>query len=1045
MTDSLKIPSPPDFRALFESAPGLYLGLTPDLKIVAVSDAYLRATMAKREEILGRPLFEVFPDNPADPSATGVGNLRASLNRVLQNRAADTMAVQKYDIRRPVSEGGGFEERYWSPVNTPVCGPGGEVAYIIHRVADVTQERAAEVQMAAVTKELGDIKLALDEHSIVTITDAQGRITYANDKFCAISKYARAEILGQDHRLINSGHHPKEFMRELWTTIQHGKVWKAEIKNRAKDGSGYWVDATIIPFLNVAGQPFQHVAIQTDITARKAREEEIRRFNQELEQRVEERSVALRASEERFRLVWTQSADGIRLTDAAGTVILANPAYCQMVGRPVEAVQGRPMSNVYLAKNRPTILAEHRTRLTSRTVQPHVETEVTLWNGETLWLEVSNSYLERPGAEPLLLGLFRNITARKQAGMKLVASESRLRAIINTEPECVKLLAADGALLEMNPAGLRMIEADAFDQVANHCVYPLVVAAHRAAFQQLLEKVFAGESGILEFQIVGLKGGQRWLDMHASPLRDAAGQVTALLGIARDITSRKHAEAEHRESEERYRLLVEESPDAIGIYQEHKLVFINATAIKQFGAKTAMELLGRDTTAIIHPADRPAALDRLRRRLAGETGMYPAEVRYLRLNGSVLPMEVSATPITYQGKPAVQFIARDISERKQLEAQFLRSQRLEAIGTLAGGVAHDLNNALAPIMMGLELLKLQYPQESKILDMFQASAQRGADMVRQLLSFAKGAEGERGSISAGRLVAEIQTMIKGSFPKNLQLVVHCNPKLPTLWGDATQLHQVLLNLCVNARDAMPHGGTLTLEAHSMDVDAAYASSFPDTKPGKYVALRVRDTGTGIPPEILNRIFDPFFTTKGPDKGTGLGLSTVMGILKGHGGFLHVESQPGHGSTFTAYLPIDRPGTDTVLVHRAPVDFRGQGETILLVDDEPVVREMARAVLSQLNFKLLTATDGADGLIQAAEHRTALHAIITDLHMPHMDGLAFVRALRRILPDLPVMVASGRMEDALVGEFKQLGVTSRLDKPFTEVQLAEALKNLLAAK
>jgi len=265
-------------------------------------------------------------------------------------------------------------------------------------------------------------------------------------------------------------------------------------------------------------------------------------------------------------------------------------------------------------------------------------------------------------------------------------------------------------------------------------------------------------------------------------------------------------------------------------------------------------------------------------------------------------------------------------------------------------------------------------------------------------------------------------------------------------GDATQLHQVLLNLCVNARDAMPHGGTLTLEAQRMKMDAVHARSVPDAKPGEYVVLRVRDTGTGIPPEILDRIFDPFFTTKGLDKGTGLGLSTVMGIVKGHGGFLQVYSQLGQGSTFTAYLPVDgAKGGDTDLPAKATVEFRGQGETILFVDDEPALRAVARAVLRRLNFKPLTATDGADGLMQVAQHRTELRAIITDVHMPHMDGLAFVRALRRMLPDIPVMVASGRMEDTVAGEFKTLGVTSRLDKPFTEVQLAEALKNLPVPK
>jgi CheY-like chemotaxis protein len=327
--------------------------------------------------------------------------------------------------------------------------------------------------------------------------------------------------------------------------------------------------------------------------------------------------------------------------------------------------------------------------------------------------------------------------------------------------------------------------------------------------------------------------------------------------------------------------------------------------------------------------------------------------------------------------------------------------------------------------------------------MFEVSAKHAADMVRQLLTFAKGAEGERVCIQPSHLVREMENLMKGSFPKNLRLLVKSDPKLPTVLGDATQLHQILLNLCVNARDAMPNGGTLMLEAQRMDVDAAYATSIPDAKPGNYVVLRVRDTGTGIPPEMLHRIFDPFFTTKGPDKGTGLGLSTVMGIVKGHGGFLQVHSQPGQGSTFTVYLPADPAGSDADLVTIAAVEFRGQGETILLVDDELPVRDVARAVLRRLNFKPLTATDGADGLIKAAEHRTVLRAIITDLHMPRMDGLAFVRALRRMMPDIPIVVASGGMEDAVADEFKTLGVTRHLNKPFTEVQLADALKNLLA--
>ncbi|MEY4387517.1 MAG: hypothetical protein RLY20_2800, partial [Verrucomicrobiota bacterium] len=528
-----------------------------------------------------------------------------------------------------------------------------------------------------------------------------------------------------------------------------------------------------------------------------------------------------------------------------------------------------------------------------------------------------------------------------------------------------------------------------------------------------------------------------------------------------DITARKLAEEEvlrlnaglealvtQRTTEMRQAFAtLDATDDSAFIFDAETLRFtyVNQGAVRECGYARE-ELLGMTPVDIKPEFDEARFRALLAPMLRGEARAHRFTTLHRHKDGHDIPVEITLQYVAPPGEPP-RFIAivRDITERLQNERLAQRSQRLESIGTLAGGVAHDLNNALAPIMMGVELLRMEYPEASKIVDMFATSAKRGADMVKQLLTFAKGVEGERVPLQPGRLVKELENLMKGSFPKNIQVVVKCDPNLPQVRGDATQVHQVLLNLCVNARDAMPHGGTLTVEAKSQEVDAVYASTVPDAKPGQYVVLRVRDTGTGIPPEILDRIFEPFFSTKGPDKGTGLGLSTVMGIVKGHGGFLQVYSQPGQGSTFTAYLPAERAGSDTELVTKPAVEFRGQGETILLVDDEAGVREIGRAVLRRLNFNPLTATDGMDALMQAAQHRTELRAIITDLHMPHMDGLTFVRTLRRMLPDLPIMVVSGRMEDAVAGEFKTLGVTCRLDKPFTEAQLADALKNLLAPK
>jgi signal transduction histidine kinase/CheY-like chemotaxis protein len=431
---------------------------------------------------------------------------------------------------------------------------------------------------------------------------------------------------------------------------------------------------------------------------------------------------------------------------------------------------------------------------------------------------------------------------------------------------------------------------------------------------------------------------------------------------------------------------------------------------------------------------------------AFETGAWTSEVAVVMKSGARLQCEFHRWRIDDpQGHPTgCLTIAIDIAERKKLEEQSLRSQRLEAIGTLAGGVAHDLNNTLAPIMMGVEMLREQLPGEEEVFGMILDSVKRGADMVRLLLTYAKGSEGERAAIPPERLIKEIVHMMKGSFPKSIKIASRCDSDLPNVLGDATQLHQVLLNLCVNARDAMPEGGTLTLEAECSEMAPGAVGAPPELQPGRYVLLRVRDTGTGIAPAIMDRIMDPFFTTKGPEKGTGLGLSTVVGIVKGHGGHLHVQSKIDFGSTFTVILPVAAATAGTPVAVKVDGELRGNGETILFVDDEPAVRDVARAVMRRLNYKPLTATDGSDGLIQALLHRAELKAVITDVHMPHMDGIAFARALRKMQPDTPVMLASGRLDEEARAEFAACGVVHKLDKPFGAPQLAQALKNLLAS-
>ncbi|HLO89089.1 MAG TPA: ATP-binding protein, partial [Nostocaceae cyanobacterium] len=328
----------------------------------------------------------------------------------------------------------------------------------------------------------------------------------------------------------------------------------------------------------------------------------------------------------------------------------------------------------------------------------------------------------------------------------------------------------------------------------------------------------------------------------------------------------------------------------------------------------------------------------------------------------------------------------DITEKKQLEAKFLRAQRLESIGTLASGIAHDLNNVLAPILMTAQLLESQVKDErcQKLIPILISNAKRGANLVKQVLSFTRGIEGDRTILQLKHLIIEIQQIIKETFPKSIEVAIQIPSNLWTICGDATQLHQVLMNLCVNARDAMPHGGTLKITAENLLVDENYARMHLDAKVNAYIVITVSDTGVGIKPKIIDRIFEPFFTTKELGKGTGLGLSTVLGIIKSHGGFINVYSEEGKGSQFKVYLPAK----DTTEIREEPESKlpQGNGELILVVDDEAAILEITKASLERHNYQVITACDGIEAIALYVKHREQIALVLTDIVMPSMDGL-----------------------------------------------------------
>ena len=389
---------------------------------------------------------------------------------------------------------------------------------------------------------------------------------------------------------------------------------------------------------------------------------------------------------------------------------------------------------------------------------------------------------------------------------------------------------------------------------------------------------------------------------------------------------------------------------------------------------------------------------------------------------------------------------RDLTEQKKMEEQYLRAQRMESIGTLAGGIAHDLNNVLAPIMMSIELLKLESGMDSRrsrILDTILASSRRGADLVRQVLSFARGVDGQRVAIRLPHLVHELEGILSSTFPRNIRIIEEVPADLWPVVGDPTQLHQVLLNLSVNARDAMPHGGTLTLAAANAVIDAQYAGMGAEVKAGKHVVLQVTDTGPGIPPEMRARIFEPFFTTKELGKGTGLGLATVHTIVKSHDGFMNVESEMGRGAIFRVYLPADpalQPTEDAVA---APPDLpRGHGELVLVVDDEFPILEITRQTLEAFGYRVLTAGDGVEAVALYAKQPAEVALVLTDMMMPVMDGAATIQVLQRINSAVRIIAASGVSSGDTVAAAASAGVKHFLLKPYTAETLLKLVREVL---
>ena len=626
-----------------------------------------------------------------------------------------------------------------------------------------------------------------------------------------------------------------------------------------------------------------------------------------------------------------------------------------------------------------------------------------------------------------------DLAKRAQTIKALHEAEKRYRSIFENAVEGIFQSTPAGKFAVANPAMARILGYESVQELMDD--YDLnrayVDPARRAEFRRLM-----AESGVVngfESEIFRKDGSKVWVKENAREVRNEENEIEFFEGTFEDITERKKASQRIREQAE----LLNLAHDAIVVRDlDDRIEFWNRGAERLYGW-TADEVRGKRICALIYQDEQAflTAKDELLR-----TGEWRGELNHVCKDGRKIVVNSRWTLVRDEaGVPqSILAIYTDVTDQKKLEAQFLRSQRLESIGTLAAGVAHDLNNILAPILLVSPLLRgdLSPAEKEQFLSVVQASAERGAGVVKQMLTFARGADGERVLVQPMYLLEEVAKIAGQTFPKTITIQTEYPQDLGVVEGDPTQLQQVLLNLCVNARDAMPNGGTLRLTSENFEVDEHYASMIPGASAGPHVMMKVSDDGVGIPRHVIDKIFDPFFTTKEVGKGTGLGLSTVIGIVKSYGGFINVYSEPGHTS-FKVFLPTRGAGLAAVDSRETAKLPDGRGQTILVVDDEPTVREAAQSLLRRCGYNVLEAEDGVTALAIFARN-TEIDLVLTDMVMPFMDGFTLIRTLRKLNPKTRILVSTGRDESCRSAEMAELGVDACLLKPYTRETLLVTL-------
>jgi PAS domain S-box-containing protein len=868
------------------------------------------------------------------------------------------------------------------------------------------QLRASELRYRRLFEAAQDGVLILD---VVT-----GRIDDANPYLCELLGFTRDEMIGKTVGELSPFKDIESNQVMLERLQKHGYVRYEDLPLEKRDGGKIAVE-----FVSNVYRAGDHEVIQCnirDITKAKATQEQLLWKTAFFEAQV------------------NSAPDGILIVDSQGKMILQNQRMLDLWNFPQEFLDQSDdqerLDWVTTQVKNPEGFAHKVAYLYAHPNEVSCD-EIELINGK-IFDRYSAPVRGSDGKEYGRIWTFRDITERKVASDLRRITQARYRTLFEHAPDGILIADAEGYYIDGNASICRMLGLSHEELVGRHSS-EIVAQSEIAQIDPALRAIKAKSDYHREWQFRRKDLTTFSAEVIATMMPDGN-----LLGMIRDITERKRTEA-------RFRRLVDSNAQGVMFWSTKGGVTGANDAFLKMVSYTREDLeAGRIHSATMTPPeyaerDRQCQDDLLTKGVCG-----PYEKEYFRQDGSRVPVIVGVAAFEDNPQEGVCFVI-DLTERKKLEQQFLRAQRMESIGTLAGGIAHDLNNILAPILMSIEILKnvSTHPDALKVLGTIEISAKRGADIVRQVLSFARGLEGERIEVQPKHLLNDLENIIKNTFPKDIRLRISVPNDTWTILGDPTQVNQILLNLSVNARDAMPHGGVLTIKVENSLLDEHYAAMNSQAKPGRYVKISVTDSGVGVPPDLLDKIFEPFFTTKEFHKGTGLGLSTVMAIVKSHEGMVNVLSELGKGSTFEIYLPAMDNASGVNQASSEESDLpRGNNELILVVDDETAVLAITGQTLEAFGYRVLTATDGADAVAVYAEHRKEIALVITDMMMPIMSGPATIQALLRIDPKIKIIAASGLTANGSGAKPLTTSIKHFLKKPYTAAALLQTLRTAL---